>query len=64
MKPSLLLWLGGLVTISASIDLKLKFTTSPVGWSGGVVVWWVGGWTLKVENKTISASIELKLKLS
>ena len=49
--------MGGLVTISALIDLKLKLTTSPVGWCGGLV----GGWTLKVENKTISASIELKL---
>ena len=34
----------------------------------GLVVWWsggrVGGWTLKVENKTFSASIEVEVELS
>ena len=31
----------GLLTSKTSIDLKLKFTTSPVGWCGGLVGGWV-----------------------
>ena len=27
------------------------------------LVWWSGGWTLKVENKTISALIEVEVEL-